>query len=462
MAKPVALQRGRDVTAMARSNPTHDDVQMPSGPARSARFYGWKLAFLLFLGMAINTALPIYALGLLNVHMADEFQLNRATLGTAFAIYMLMTGLPGPLTARLIEAVGIRWTLVIGNAMLLAGSLAMGLLVTGPIGLVLAGGILLGGASAVAGPIPVQTLVTRWFSRRRALAMGLVLAGGGVTGMVFPPLLEQAVATSGWRSGWWYVALLAAFITLANLLFVRESPEDLGQCPDGGEAAVRGGRKSRRETAARVYQTSEQWVMRDVMRSRTFWLLLMCSTGVSAVYTIFYAQAVLQIRDLGYSTQTAAYLVSLSVGAGFAAHMLISFVGDRIDPKSIWAASLFLQGVGIGLFAGGATPWQLYAAIACLGIGNSGAILSLIMTFSNWFGVHAAPFVFGFGSAFSAACGALAPVASGYSYDQSGSFAPVFYAISVFCIGAAIILWFTRPPHLAQPASRRTPKLNTP
>lgn len=413
-------------------------------------FYGWKLVIVLFFGMAINTALPVYGLGLLNVHMADEIGFNRATLGTAFAVYMLMTGLPGPLVAKLIEAVGIRWTLAIGNAMLLLGSVAMATIVTSTLSLIIASGLMIGGASAVGGPIPIQALVTRWFARRRALAMGLVLAGSGVAGILFPPLLEHIVSGSGWRAGWWLIAASAGAIIGAILLFVRDRPEDLGETIDGIATPPGDAPDDSRKTRARVYQTREHWQFRDVATSRTFWLLMACSIGVSSVYTIFFAQAVLQIRDLGYSTRTASYLLSMAVAIGFAAHMLISFVGDRIDPKALWSISLLLQGIGIGLFAAAGEPWLLYPAVICLGIGNSGSIFCLIMTFGNWFGESAAPFVFGFGSAFSAACGALAPIASGYSYDRFGTFAPVFYAVAAGCVVGAIALWRAEPPRLAR------------
>lgn len=128
----------------------------------------------------------------------------------------------------------------------------------------------------------------------------------------------------------------------------------------------------------------------------------------------------------------------------------------------MWALCLLSQGLGIGLFAGGSQPWLLYPGIILIGIGNSGSILCLIMTFSNWFGAQAAPVVFGFGSAFSATCGALAPVASGYSYDLVGSFAPVFYGISGGCIVGSLVLAMTRPPKLNSVSDMSDPLLASP
>lgn len=429
--------------------PVGEKAKMIRSPVSPASFYGWKLAVLLFFAMAISMAVPIYGLGLLNMHMADELGFNRATLGTAFAVFMLMTGLPGPIAAKLIEKYGIRWTLVIGEGLFLAGAIAMATIVASPFLLIVCAGLVIGSASAFGGAIPIQALVTRWFSRRRSLAMGIVLAGGSVAGMVFPPLLDHIVTGHGWRAGWWVIAALVGTLMVATIAFVRERPEDIGQTVDGEAAVVEGPAYPEPAQGSRVYQTDDEWTSRDVVRSATFWLLLACSTGVSAVYTIFHAQAMLQIRDLGFSTSTASYLISMSVGAGFVTHAVVSLLGDRVDPKKMWAAALLLQGLGIGMFAaGGVMIWLIYPAIICIGMGTSGAIISLIMTFSNWYGGNAAPFVFGFGSAFSAACGALAPIAAGYSYDVTGSSAPVFYGISMACMLGAIVLTLTKPPRL--------------
>ncbi|MCW2406863.1 MFS family permease [Sphingobium sp. B1D7B] len=416
-------------------------------------FYGWKLAAVLWFALAINYALSTYGLSILNVHMGDELQLNRATQGSAFALFMLMTGLPGPLVAKLIDNAGIRTTLVLGNIGLVIGAVAMATIVTTSWMLIMIAGLVIGSANAIAGPITIQASVTRWFYRRRALAMGLVLSGSSIAGMIAAPLLEGVVAETGsWRNGWWLIAALAAIAVVVCWRFVVEAPVDLDQNPDG-DASVQDHEAApvAAAAAARVHLTQEDWLPRDVLRSGVFWALLICSIGVSAAFTIFLAQGVLHMRDLGFSTALAARLISLSVGAGFAAHLMIGFIADRVDPRKIFIAGLVFQGSGMALFAGAKSLALLYPAVAFLGIGAHTSILAIVMVFGNWFGARAAPFVFGFGSAFSAAFGALAPVASGYCYDLTGTFVPVLYVVSALCFMGAGILAFLKPPHLLQP-----------
>lgn len=60
-----------------------------------------------------------------------------------------------------------------------------------------------------------QVLVARWFNRRRAAALAILLSAGGVAGLIFPPLTARLVEMAGtWRSIWWVVwgCCAAAFL----------------------------------------------------------------------------------------------------------------------------------------------------------------------------------------------------------------------------------------------------------
>jgi len=419
-------------------------------------FYGWPLLFFLWVILGINFALTNYGMSILNVYLGDELNFSRSALGFGYSVYMLMTGLPGPLVAKLIDRVGIRYTLVIGNIMLVLGAISMATIVTSPLMLVLIGGILMGLAHSNGGPIPVQASVTRWFSRRRSIAMALVLSGASAGGMIFPSMIGYIVAnTDSWRFAWWVIAGLAVISTLISFFLVRERPEEVGQYPDGdaassGESAPVTNGKPR----SRVYQTTEDWSVHDVLRAPAFWLLLCCSISVVASYSMFLGQGVLHIRDLGHSIELASYLFSFSVGSGLVARLVAGYLGDKIDAKLLWVVGLLSQGLGLAIFAQAHTLVLLYVAVACLGVGSGIAILSIVLVFGNWFGPRAAPFVFGYGSAFAAAFGALIPVIAGILFDMTGSFIPIFYGISGLSILTAITLAMLKPPRIARKAGK--------
>jgi sugar phosphate permease len=402
--------------------------------------------------LGINLAFPLYGLSFLNVHMADEFGLSRTVLGITYALFMAMTGLPGPLVAKLIDRIGIRNTLAVGNLLLALAAAAMATVVSSPLLLLLVGGLALGLSDAIGGPIPAQASVTFWFVRRRALALAVVLSGSTIGGIVSAPLLEHIVASSGgdWRVGWWLIAALGLIAVAVSLVFVRNKPEDVGQAPDGGRDSAVGGDGSHAPSPHRkVHVTSEDWTFPEVVRSPSFWLVMVCAVGFSSAFVIFLAQGALQIRDLGYSLETAAYLLSAAVAVGLVAHLVTGYLGDHVDPQYIWVVAMALQGAGIALFARANEPWLLYASVALLGIGGSSSMVCQVTLLGNWFGARAYAAVFGLASAVQSTLGAAAPVLAGAYFDRYGTFAPILYGVGFACAGGAVLMLMLRPPSRA-------------
>lgn len=427
-----------------------------SDGSRGSAFYGWKLVAVFWLILAINLAFPIYGISFLNIHMGDEFGFSRTAIGLAYSTFMVMTGLPGPLVARLIDRVGIRSTLVIGNLMLVAGAVAMATVVDTPGLLLLFCGLVIGSANAVGGPIPVQAAVTFWFVRRRSLALAVVLSGGSLGGVLVAPILEHVVASTGgnWRYGWWLIAALGLVAVCASFLFVHDRPEAIGQQPDG-LSPVAGSLEPLPAPAPApgVYVTDEAWTLGQVMHAPAFWLVMACAAGFSAAFILFLGLGVLQMRDLGYSTETAAYLMSAAVAVGLVAHMVTGYLGDRIDPKLLWIGALACQGAGIALLAHASNPPLLYASVVCLGIGGSSAMVCMVTMLGNWFGPRAYAGVFGVASAVQSTLGAAAPIVAGYWYDRTGSFAAVFYTTAAMCAAGAVTLLGLKPPRKGSPHS---------
>ena len=133
-----------------------------------------------------------------------------------------------------INRLGVRTTIVIGSAMIVAGAGAMATVVDSALGTYLAFGLLVGGGVCTGGALPCQTGLARWFLRRRAMALSIMYSAGAIGGAVAAKLLENLIIRTGdWRDAWWVIAGCAAFAGVLALLFVREKPEDMGQSVDG-------------------------------------------------------------------------------------------------------------------------------------------------------------------------------------------------------------------------------------
>src|SRR5580698_8284268 len=180
-----------------------------SMPERS--YYGWTMLATLWAVMFLNLGFPAYGPSVINPAMAKAVGLNREALGNMFSVYMIMSGLPGPLVAFSINRLGVRNTLMLGSAFTILGALLMATVVTSGLGAMLSYGLLVGAGVATGSAMASQAGLARWFVRRRSLALSVMYSAGAFGGFVAAPLLNRLIQSTGtWRAGWWLIAALSA------------------------------------------------------------------------------------------------------------------------------------------------------------------------------------------------------------------------------------------------------------
>jgi MFS family permease len=413
------------------------------------KFYGWKLLAVLWLILFTNFGFPLYGASVINAYMAAGLHFDRSTLGTAFAIFQLMTGVPGPLVALSINKKGVRFTLIAGCLLELAGALMMARFVHTSLQVCIVFGVLVGLGAMTGGPLAAQSALGRWFERRKALAISAVLTGGAIGGLVAPPLLNRLIMLSGgnWRAAWWLVAACNVFAMLLAFFFVKEQPSDLGQVPDGRIAddvsiSTLTPAKPKRE----VYHSREQWRPGEVWRSATFWLTLVACFGFSPGYSAFLAHGVVHLKDLGYTPAEAAFSLSVMLAASLLGTLMVAWLGDRIEPRFIWAGASLAFGAGLLLSLHATGPAGLWIYAILMGAGF-GACFACLMTLpGNYFGHQAYATVMGVLMAAGTISGAVGAFGAGYVYDHFGSYNRAFYTVALACLISFLILIVLRPP----------------
>lgn len=407
-------------------------------------FYGWRLLFVLFLVLLISSAFTLYAGGVLNAYMAADLGLDRRAVGVPMSIYQLVFGLGAPVVGLAIERWGVRRTLAAGGLVIALGGALLATVVSGATGGALAFGLVLGSGGALAGGIGTQACLARWFIRRRALAFALLFTAPGLGGFFVARLVDAVVSAADgqWRVGWWLVAVMGGVIALLAAAFVRERPEDVGQQPDGGEAGPSG----RPVAAPRPFITTHAWAPAEVWRDRTYWLMLLAVLGVYAGYTLFFAVGVVHLQDFGQARSTGAGALSTFGISALLGKLALGALGDRFDPRYVWASTVAGFGVGIWLLAAPTTAFALAAFPVFLGFGFGGGMGCMMAVLSNYYGPKAFPRVAGVAVAATAAIGALSPAVVGVAYDSIGGYGPAFRAFAAWCAAGAVLMVVVRRP----------------
>src|SRR6185369_6445137 len=124
---------------------------------------------------------------------------------------------------RLSDRYGVMVPLMIGACGLGAGFVVAGNAST--IGVFnLAHGVLIGllGSSATFSPLLADTSL--WWVRRRGIAVAICASGNYVGGAIWPPIVNHAIETWGWRQTYVGMGIACGIAMLLLATFMRERP----------------------------------------------------------------------------------------------------------------------------------------------------------------------------------------------------------------------------------------------
>ena len=425
-------------------------------------FRGWRIVAIASPAQAVSTGLTFYVYGLFLAPIEAEFGASRLAATLGLTLLILVQGCVSPLLGRIMDRGSIRVVMTVGALLLALGLLLLSSAKTfWQVGLLFATLVAVG--SHCFGPLATSTLVAKWFSARRGRALGIAAVGASFGGFVFPPLVAALLDYTDWRGAMQAMGFFVAFCAIPLALFIRSRPEEVGEVPDGTQAAT-GEIEPRRAASLSLGPTtggvSPGFGTRELLRSRNLWAitaslgLAWCSVGVLLAHLIPFAM------DRGFSAERAAYLMSVYAGAGIFGRIAFGSLADRFDKRVVAGCAVLLLAVGwSGFLVVFSYPWMLTMGIA-MGFGVGGLM-------PLWGALTGACFG---GEAFGRAMGLMnplmfpfnlagAPIAA-WLYDRTGDYTMAFAGfLGTFVVSIAILGLLRVPaiePGFSREATART------
>lgn len=410
----------------------------------SAKFYGWTIATTLWFTYLLVVALPFYGASIMNAAMGKDLQLDKTTIGLGFSMITLVWGFSGPLTALLLNRIGLRYTVAIGAVIIAAGALVLGLFTNSSWMYIAAFGVIIGLGIGIASNLPTQTGIALWFIKKRALVLALVMTAPGIGGFLAPPLLNRIIAASDWRTAWLTVAATSLLCAAIAAIFLRNKPADLDQYPDGIVP----------DAGQRAIHTELPWAPREVIRNPAFWQILIAGIVLSAPTQMLVAHGAAHLEELGHSPAIAAKALGLMLLFSVPGRVLAGFLCDRFPPQIVWAGMLLLITVGVGIASVATTSPQVTTFAVLMGVGFGGSIICWAATTAHYFGPTSFATVMGMQTPFSTLITSAIPTLAGMLYDGTGSFSVAMWSLTAATLfGAVMILWARVPQRPAVASS---------
>ena len=410
-------------------------------------FYGWVIVgivfAIMFVSYAVRDAFPLFY-----VPMLDEFGRSRAETALISSISFLVYGFSSAISGALLDRFGPR-------KLFTAGAIIMGI---GLVGcsqakelwqiFIFWGVVFSFGMSAV-GFVPCNTLVSRWFARKRATAVGIAQAGGRES-FVMSPVTQSLILTLGWRNTYLIQAVAAVILITLLAQFLRHSPRDMGLLPDG--EVKHKGRSEGDESHVDRLTVNEEWAATDwtlsrAMRRYQFWALAVASFAGAVSYGIVMTHQVAFVVDIGFTAMFASLLM-LIYGIAGTTGRLCAFISDIVGREI--AYTIGCTGVIVGflmliLVENPSTGWMLYIFALFFGFFSGLNGPAMVAAEADMFlGEHLGAIIgfinigFGLGNA----CGGWF---GGYIFDMSGSYLIAFATSMIMMALACVFVWVASP-----------------
>ncbi len=275
------------------------------------------------------------------------------------------------LTGRLSEKLGSRRIMMAGAVFFTIGML-LSATVTEAWQFQLYFGFLIGGLGSAAFTVMLPVLLTKWFTKRMGLALGLMWTSLSSGPLIFNPLMAWSIESAGWQRTFVVFGVASGVIMLAASLLIVERPKDKGLTPYGGDDPPAPQQSDR--PAGSDYVSAP--TLRQVMRTKSFWALIGVHTFGCIGHTIPLALLVAIATFSGQPAIVAAGLMSALSISSLVSRFGSSLVAEGKGGRFTLVIAMAFQTLPSLLLLGGSNNvWILYAYAVLFGIGYGGEMV---------------------------------------------------------------------------------------
>lgn len=420
-------------TAVARSHP---------------HFSGTTMLGVSGLVLLLSAPAQTYGFSVFIDPMLAEFGWSRTLISGAFTIATLVSAGAVMLAGGLIDRFGHRRLMAIMAVVYAVSLVAMGA-VANPatllVGLIL---MRISGSSVLT--LTARTLIAQWYVRRRGRAVSLINLGKVLGMALVPPANAVLIERFGWRAAWQVNAVLVASLVPLALLVVRGRPEEVGQFPDGrrpdGSAAG---------AAADLAADEASWTLRQALRTRALWLLVVCTVVPATVTNGLSFVQISVLAEAGLSARLAATTFAVESVVALPMTLLVGWLADRLGPRPVLVLGQVALAVAMVWLAFTTTPAAAFAFGALRGLAGGTWILASEVAWPAYFGRRHLGSIVGFSFAVGFIGAAIGPLPFGLVSDAFGSYRYAIWGMTTLPVLATVAALLARPPGLP-PATAAT------
>lgn len=350
----------------------------------SSWYFGWNIVAAAALLTLLTVGMRM-GIGPFFLPIAQDLGFSRSTLAGIIAIGMLCYGLGMPLAGYLVDRLGTRVVILTGTAIVIA-SVIWTVMARSQISFLLAFGVLMSTGLAFTSPVALTPVLSRWFTRRRGMAL-FFLSTGSMAGIaVMTPVFTYAIESVGWQATLMgYAAAFTLFTVPVALFVIRDqAPPHTDLLPDQIAAAA---------TAKAPVAASLKFS--EAIRTVPFWMVCLGLFTCGYSMNLLGTHGIPMLMDHGFDAMTSSIGIGLIGLVAIFSTLVLGRLSDILPRKNILAAIYLIRGIGFFALLLVGTQWELYAAATIGGVVWAGSIALSSAILADIYGVRLVGILYG-------------------------------------------------------------------
>jgi sugar phosphate permease len=381
-------------------------------------YFGWTVLLGVFVNYMAIVGIMVYTLPLFYPSIIHEYGFSTEQVTRpAFLSYMAGAFLT-PFISPFYDRFSIRKFMIAGTVFMVLGLLALGKFQTFTQMIMIYLVFALG--QVCSGQVPTMVVITRWFNRRRGLAVGIVLTSTSVGGAVFPLVVRQVMASANWREAIFILmAIGAVMMVLPLIFFIRDRPENIGL------------RQAQADPLMNLRADGKQTdgpTLKEALHQPEFYLLAFVTGALwFSLNGIVQHQTILIGNELGVGIETLTLITSAFFTFAIVGKLALGWLADRFSKTLIMFCSVLNLIIGLFILrlSGGGNLAVLYAYAIIYGIGYGGMFTMIQLVIADFYAGKHYGRILGMLTMVDVAAGGLGIPAVGLIQGAFGTYMPV-------------------------------------
>ncbi len=390
--------------------------------------YRWYIVALTLVNQAITVGILIYSFALFVVPWLEEFGVSRGHVMMAIFVFQVVMGVISPVFGRLMDHYSMRLLVIVG-AISLSGGLALLSQATEFWQIIAIHTTLLPLGMILCGTLASQTMVSKWFTEKRGLAIGISAMGTSIGGFVFPLVTAELIAAFDWQVSLQILAVFSLLVLLPlNFVILRVSPPQ----PVITESSS-------------TDLDSRAWTSQEILTSKSFWIPVIGLIPINAAFGGVQFNLGAYVSDLGFEQAIAAQLIAITSVSMIVGKFIFGGLGDRVDHRKLYWVMALSLGSSLMIYEGSPDRMELIFAAILQGFATGGVMPMMGIMYSARFGTFSFGRVLGYVNMFLMV-GSFGSIFSGWVFDLTQSYDFAFWLFAGSLLPCSIAIYYLPQP----------------